>query len=328
MSSRRAWTLDDLADGVRSGDRRALARAISLVENRDPLSYELVRVLYPETGSAFVVGVTGPPGVGKSSLISALVRHLREADTTVGVISVDPSSPFTQGALLGDRIRLSDHFLDPGVFIRSMGTRGHLGGLSEASLQAALLLDAAGKDVVLLETVGAGQSEVEVIGIADTVLLVLMPGSGDSVQALKAGIMEIPDVIAINKMDHPAAKTMLNEVRSILALDRERAWRPPIVLTEAVRSENVPELWAKIEEHRGFLESEGLLEERRRKNLAGEVFAAATSRAKAHLQSAVAEKPELAQLLARVQSRELDPLSAVREILEHVYGIEDEDGRA
>ena len=328
MSSRRVWTLDDLADGVRSGDRRALARAISLVENRDPLSYELVRVLYPQTGSAFVVGVTGPPGVGKSSLISALVRHLREADTTVGVISVDPSSPFTQGALLGDRIRLSDHFLDPGVFIRSMGTRGHLGGLSEASLQAALLLDAAGKDVVLLETVGAGQSEVEVIGIADTVLLVLMPGSGDSVQALKAGIMEIPDVIAINKMDHPAAKTMLNEVRSILALDRERAWRPPIVLTEAVRSENVPELWAKIEEHRAFLESEGLLEERRRQNLAGEVFAAATSRAKAHLQSAVAEKPELARLLARVQSRELDPLSAVREILEHVYGIEDEDGRA
>ena len=328
MSSRRAWALDDLADGVRSGDRRALARAISLVENRDPLSYELVRVLYPETGSASVVGVTGPPGVGKSSLISALVRHLREAETTVGVISVDPSSPFTQGALLGDRIRLSDHFLDPGVFIRSMGTRGHLGGLSEATLQAALLLDAAGKDVVLLETVGAGQSEVEVIGIADTVLLVLMPGSGDSVQALKAGIMEIPDVIAINKMDHPAAKTMLNEVRSILALDRERAWRPPIVLTEAVRSENVPELWAKIEEHRGFLESEGLLEERRRKNLAGEVFAAATSRAKAHLQAAVAEKPELAQLLDRVQSRELDPLSAVREILEHVYGIDDEDGRA
>jgi LAO/AO transport system kinase len=180
---------------------------------------------------------------------------------------------------------------------------------------------------VLLETVGAGQSEVEVIGIADTVLLVLMPGSGDSVQALKAGIMEIPDVIAINKMDHPAAKTMLNEVRSILALDRDHPWRPPIVLTEAVRGENVPELWAKIEEHRAFLESEGLLEERRRKNLAGEVFAAATSRAKAHLQSTVAEKPELAHLLDRVQSRELDPLSAVREILERVYGIDEEDGK-
>jgi len=324
--SRKEWTLDELAAGVRSGDRRALARAISLVEDGDPLSYDLVRELYPETGSAFVVGVTGPPGVGKSSLMSALVRHVRERETTVGVISVDPSSPFTNGALLGDRIRLADHFLDPEVYIRSMGTRGHLGGLSEAALQAALLLDAAGKDLVLLETVGAGQSEVEVVGIADTVLLVLMPGSGDSVQALKAGIMEIPDVIAINKMDHPAAKTMLNEVRSILALDREREWRPPIILTEAVRGENVPELWGKIEEHRAFLESAGLLEERRRKNLAGEVFAVATSRAKAHLQATVAEKPELAQLLDRVQSRELDPLSAVREILETVYGIDDGTG--
>ena len=324
--SRREWTLDDLAAGVRGGDRRALARAISLVEDGDAVAYDLVRQLYPETGSAFVVGVTGPPGVGKSSLISALVRHVREAGSTVGVISVDPSSPFTHGALLGDRIRLSDHFLDPEVYIRSMGTRGHLGGLSEAALQAALLLDAAGKDLVLLETVGAGQSEVEVIGIADTVLLVLMPGSGDSVQALKAGIMEIPDVIAINKMDHPAAKTMLNEVRSILALDRDSDWRPPIVLTEAVRGENVPELWGKIEEHRSHLESAGLLEERRRKNLAGEVFAVATSRAKEHLQATVMEKPELAQLLDRVQSRELDPLSAVREILEKVYGIGDGTG--
>jgi len=318
--------LDDLAAGVRGGDRRALARAISLVEDGDAVAYDLVRQLYPETGSAFVVGVTGPPGVGKSSLISSLVRHVREAGRTVGVISVDPSSPFTHGALLGDRIRLSDHFLDPEVYIRSMGTRGHLGGLSEAALQAALLLDAAGKDLVLLETVGAGQSEVEVIGIADTVLLVLMPGSGDSVQALKAGIMEIPDVIAINKMDHPAAKTMLNEVRSILALDRDSDWRPPIVLTEAVRGENVSELWGKIEEHRSHLESAGLLEERRRKNLAGEVFAVATSRAKEHLQATVMEKPELAQLLDRVQSRELDPLSAVREILEKVYGIGDGTG--
>ncbi len=326
MSPRQPWALDDLADGVRSGDRRALARAISLVENADPLSYALVRELYPETGSAFVVGVTGPPGVGKSSLISTLVRHIRTEERSVGVISVDPSSPFTHGALLGDRIRLSDHFLDPGVFIRSMGTRGHLGGLAEATLQAALLLDASGKELVLLETVGAGQSEVEVIGIADTVLLVLMPGSGDSVQALKAGIMEIPDVIAINKMDHPAAKTMLNEVRSILALDRNREWRPPIVLTEAVRGENVPELWGKIEEHRAFLESNGLLEERRRKNLAGEVFAAATSRAKAHLQAEVAENPELRRLLDEVQARKLDPLSAVREILVQVYGIEDGSG--
>ena len=166
----------------------------------------------------------------------------------MGVISVDPSSPFTHGALLGDRIRLSDHFLDPDVFIRSMGSRGHLGGLAEATLQAMLVLDAAGKDLLFLETVGAGQGEVEVIGIADTVLLVLMPGSGDSVQALKAGIMEIPDVIAVNKMDHPAAKTMVNEVRSILTLDKERAWKPPIVLTEATRGENVDVLWDKIDE--------------------------------------------------------------------------------
>jgi LAO/AO transport system kinase len=321
------WTLDRLATGIRAGDRRALARAITLVENGDPLSYELVRELYPETGRSAVLGVTGPPGVGKSSLISALVRHVRADERSVGVISVDPSSPFTHGALLGDRIRLSDHFLDPGVFIRSMGTRGHLGGLSEATLQAALLLDAAGKELVFLETVGAGQSEVEVIGIADTVLLVLMPGSGDSVQALKAGIMEIPDVIAINKMDHPAAKTMYSEVRSILALGREREWRPPIVLTEALRGEGVPELWAKLEAHREHLVSGGLLDERRRKNLAGEVFAVATGRAKAHLQEAVADDAELRRLLDEVQARELDPLSAVREILEKVYGIGD-DSRA
>ena len=184
--------------------------------------YDVVRDIYPDTGRSYAVGVTGPPGVGKSSLISALVRHVRGQEQSVGVISVDPSSPFTQGALLGDRIRLSDHFLDPDVFIRSMGSRGHLGGLAEATLQAMLVLDASGKDLLFLETVGAGQGEVEVIGIADTVLLVLMPGSGDSVQALKAGIMEIPDVIAVNKMDHPAAKTMVNEVRSILTLDKER----------------------------------------------------------------------------------------------------------
>ena len=322
--ARAEWTLDDLAAGVRAGDRRALARSITLVENGEPLALELVRELYPETGRSSVVGITGPPGVGKSSLISALVRHVRGHDLSVGVISVDPSSPFTHGALLGDRIRLSDHFLDPEVFIRSMGTRGHLGGLAEATLQAALLLDAAGKDLIFLETVGAGQSEVEVIGIADTVLLVLMPGSGDSVQALKAGIMEIPDVIAINKMDHPAAKTMLNEVRSILSLDRGREWKVPIVLTEAVRGEGVPVLWEKLGEHRAYLESEGLLEERRRKNLAGEVFAVASGRAKAHLQATVSDDPELRRLLDEVQARELDPLSAVREILDKVYGIGDD----
>jgi LAO/AO transport system kinase len=323
--ARHDWTRETLLAGVRSGDRRALARAITLVENSDPLAYELVRELYPETGHAYCVGITGPPGVGKSSLIAALIRHIRAEDKTIGVVSVDPSSPFTQGALLGDRIRLSDHFLDPGVFIRSMGTRGHLGGIAEATLQALLVLDAAGRDLLFLETVGTGQSEVEVIGVADTVVLVLMPGSGDSVQALKAGIMEIPDVIVVNKRDHPAAKTMLNEVRSILSLDQERDWRPPIVLTEAVKAEGIEELWDTVGEHRAHLESNGLLEERRRKNLAGEVFAVASARAKTHLEEAVADDPELRRLLDEVQRRELDPLTAVREILHKVFKV-DADG--
>jgi LAO/AO transport system kinase len=324
--ARREWTLDELTDGVRAGDRRAVARAISLVEDGDPLAYPVVRELYPGTGRATVVGVTGPPGVGKSSLIGALVRHVRELERSVGVVSVDPSSPFSKGALLGDRIRLSDHFTDPGVYIRSMGTRGHLGGLAETTLQAVLLLDASGKDVVFVETVGAGQSEIEVTGIADTVLLVLMPGSGDSVQALKAGIMEIPDVIAVNKMDHPAAKTMLNEVRSIVGLaDPER--RPPILLTEATRGENVSELWETLVAHRAGLAEAGTLEERRRRNLAREVFAVASSRAKSHLESAVADDPELQRLLEEVEQRKLDPLSAVREIMEKVFKVGSADRR-
>ncbi|HEX5469719.1 MAG TPA: methylmalonyl Co-A mutase-associated GTPase MeaB [Gaiellaceae bacterium] len=323
----REWSVEALVEGVRGGERRALARAITLVESSDPLAYDLIRRLYPETGSAYVVGVTGPPGVGKSSLISAVVRHVRLTGASVGVISVDPSSPFTKGALLGDRIRLADHFLDPEVFIRSMGTRGHLGGLAEATLQATLVLDAAGKDFVFLETVGAGQSEVEIISIADTVLLVLMPGSGDSIQALKAGIMEIPDVIAVNKSGHPAAKTMVNEVRSILALDPERERQPPIVLTEAVEEDGIAELWSEIEGHRAYLEEAGQLGERRARNLAAEVFAVASARAKAHLELAVGDDPELRRLLEEVQRRELDPLTAVREIMEKVFHVHEDDGR-
>jgi LAO/AO transport system kinase len=325
--TRRDWTRESLLEGIRAGDRRALARAITLVESSDPLAYDLVRELYPETGGAYTIGVTGPPGVGKSSLIGALLTHVRDLRQTAGVVSVDPSSPFSQGALLGDRIRLSDHFLDPGVFIRSMGTRGHVGGLAEATLQASLLLDASGKDLVFVETVGTGQSEIEVIGVADTVLLVLMPGSGDSIQALKAGIMEIPDVIAINKMDHPAAGTMLTEVQSVLSLDRDRSWKVPIVLTEANRGENVPDLWAKVEEHRAYLEREGGLEERRRRNLAGEVYAVASARAAAHLRRAVESDPELRRLLDDVQARSLDPFSAVAEIMARVFGV-DGDGDA
>ena len=325
MAGRRDWTRESLVAGVRSGDRRALARAITLVENGDPLAYELVSDLYPDTGRAYAFGITGPPGVGKSSLISALIRLVRAQGNGVGVISVDPSSPFTQGALLGDRIRLTDHFLDPEVFIRSMGTRGHLGGLAETTLQALLVLDAAQKDVVFLETVGTGQSEVGVLAIADTVVLALMPGSGDSIQALKAGIMEIPDVIAINKMDHPMAKTMLNEVRQVLALGPKDGWRPPIVLTEAVRGEGVEALWEKIREHRAWLESEGELERRRRRNLAQEVFRVASTRARRHLEETVRDDAELRRLLDEVQERKLDPLTAVREILDKVFRIGDEN---
>jgi LAO/AO transport system kinase len=328
VSTRRAWTPERLVEGVRQGDRRALARAITLVENADPIAYKLVKELYPATGGAYSVGITGPPGVGKSSLIAALLRQVRGLERTAGVISVDPSSPFSQGALLGDRIRLADHFLDPGVFIRSMGTRGHLGGIAEATLQALLLLDAAGKDFLFVETVGTGQGEVEVMGVADTVLLVLMPGSGDSIQALKAGIMEIPDVIAVNKMDHPAAKTLVNEIRQILALDHERAWKPPIVLTEAVRGENVEKLWEQVERHRAFLEEQGLLEQQRREHLAREVFAVASTRAKQHLERAVADDAELRRLLDAVERRELDPLTAVREIMDKVFHLRDDGSRA
>jgi LAO/AO transport system kinase len=321
MARRRDWTRETLVEAVRAGDPRALARAITLVENGDPLAYDVVRDVYPSTGHAFAIGLTGPPGVGKSSLASSLVRLARGDGRSVGVISVDPSSPFTHGALLGDRIRLTDHFLDPEVFIRSMGTRGHLGGLAEATLQALLVLDAAGKDVVFLETVGTGQSEVGVLSIADTVVLALMPGSGDSIQALKAGIMEIPDVIAINKMDHPMAKTMLNEVRQVLSLGPKEGWVPPIVLTEAMRGEGVDTLWEKIGEHRAWLESDGELERRRRRNLAQEVFAVASIRARRHLEDAVRDDPELRRLLDEVQERRLDPLTAVREILEQVFKI-------
>ena len=316
--ARPEWTEDALVAGVLAGDRRALARAISLVEDRSPLGEDVVRRVYPSTGNAASVGVTGPPGVGKSSLVGALVTHVRELDRTVGVVSVDPSSPFTRGALLGDRIRLADHFLDPGVYIRSMGTRGHLGGLAEATLQALLLVDASGKDVVFLETVGTGQSEIEVIGTADLVLLVLMPGSGDAVQALKAGIMEIPDVIAVNKMDHPGAKTMVQEVRSIVALDPDRERRPTILLTEALRGEGVPELWEALEQRRHDLEERGELAARRERNLSGEVEALAVARIRDLVRRTIADDAEVGKLVAGVQRREVDPLTAVGAVVSAV----------
>jgi LAO/AO transport system kinase len=307
---------DSLAQRLLAGDKRALARAISLVEDDDPEGWELVREVYPETGKAAIVGFTGPPGVGKSTLMGALTKLERERERTVAVLSIDPSSPFTKGALLGDRIRLADHFLDPGVFIRSMANRGALGGLSEAALQAALLMDASGRDVVLLETVGVGQAEVDIIDHADTVVLVLMPGSGDSIQALKAGVMEIPDVIVVNKSDHPLTDTMVREIKGVLALGPREGWRVPIVRTEATRGEGSEELLDKLAEHRQYIEAEGTLSERRRRNLMNEVLAIATFRMRRELEESVREDPQVQELLDRVVSRELDPASAAATILE------------
>jgi len=315
---------DTLAQRLLNGDRRALARAISLVEDDRDEGWELVREVYPHTGRAAVVGFTGPPGVGKSTLIAAVTRARREAGRSVGVLSIDPSSPFTQGALLGDRIRLSEHFLDQGVFIRSMANRGALGGLSEAALQAALLLDAAGREDVFVETVGVGQAEIDIIDHADTVVLVLMPGSGDSIQALKAGVMEIPDVIVINKADNPLTDTMVREMRGVLSLadpgvGKERAegvWRVPIVKTEASRGEGVDDLVARLEEHRAHILAAGQLAERRRRNLRNEVLSIATARMRRRLEEDLREDAEFQRLLEQVVSRHLDPASAATALLQ------------
>ena len=312
----RPSTAAELTEKLLAGDKRALARAISLVENDDPEGWALVREVYPRTGKAAVVGFTGPPGVGKSTLIGALTTQYRQRDRQVAVLSIDPSSPFTKGALLGDRIRLTEHFLDSGVFIRSMANRGALGGLSEACLQAALLMDASGKDVVLLETVGVGQAEVDIIDHADTVVLALMPGSGDSIQALKAGVMEIPDVIVVNKSDHPLTDTMIREIRGVLSLGPQHGWRVPIVKTEASRDEGIEELAQAIESHREHIESEGTLAERRRRNLMNEVLALAAGRLRRQLEESLHDDESVRELLDEVVARRLDPSSAATRLLE------------
>ena len=313
-------TEQSLAERLVAGDKRALARGITLIENDDPAGWELVREVFPRTGRARIVGLTGPPGVGKSTLIGVLTAEMRKDDRQVAVLSIDPSSPFTRGALLGDRIRLSDHFLDSGVFIRSMASRGALGGLSEATLQAALLMDASGKDDVFIETVGVGQAEIDIVDHGDTIVLVLMPGSGDSIQALKAGVMEIPDVIVVNKADHPMTDTMIREIRGVLSLGPATSWRVPIVRTEAAKGEGVAELADKIAEHREHIEAEGTLEERRARNLRNEVLELAASRMRRRLEAAVADDSSIGELLDRVVKRELDPASAAKDLLEREDG--------
>ena len=313
-------TEQSLAERLVAGDKRALARGITLIENDDPAGWELVREVFPRTGRARIVGLTGPPGVGKSTLIGVLTAEMRKDDRQVAVLSIDPSSPFTRGALLGDRIRLSDHFLDSGVFIRSMASRGALGGLSEATLQAALLMDASGKDDVFIETVGVGQAEIDIVDHGDTIVLVLMPGSGDSIQALKAGVMEIPDVIVVNKADHPMTDTMIREIRGVLSLGPATSWRVPIVRTEAAKGEGVAELADKIAEHREHIEAEGTLDQRRARNLRNEVLELAASRMRRRLEAAVADDSSIGELLDRVVKRELDPASAAKDLLEREDG--------
>ena len=310
---------NDLVERLLSGDRRALARIISRIESEDPEVQDMISELYPHTGEAITVGFTGPPGVGKSSIIARLIELYREEDKKVGVVSVDPSSPFTKGAILGDRIRLGDHFLDKNVFIRSMGTRGHLGGLAGASQLAGLAMEAYGMDVVLYETVGVGQGEVEVASAADTVVLALQPGAGDSVQALKAGVMEIADIICINKADHPQAKGAASEVRSILEIGHELAPdapMPPIVITRGDNGEGVEELKEKIGEHREFLRESGRMKERHLASIREFVLSWATNKMEKEIQERLSK--EDAELIEKVRKRELDPISAAENLYKEV----------
>ena len=308
-----------LAERLLSGDRRALARVISKIEREDPEVREIIAELYPHTGGALSIGFTGPPGVGKSSVISKLIRLYREDGKRVGVVSVDPSSPFSKGAILGDRIRLSDHFLDPGVFIRSMGSRGHLGGLAAGSRLAALAMEASGIDVVIYETVGVGQGEVEVASTADVVVLCLQPGAGDSVQALKAGVMEIADVFCINKSDHPQAKGAAAEVRSILEIGHELdpdAPIPHILMTRGDKGEGMEELKDTIRDHREYLKESGRLEKRRRAALREFVVAWATDRLEREMQERLNQEDD--KIMEQVHNRKLDPISASERIFREV----------
>lgn len=310
---------NELTERLLSGDRRALARIISKIEDEDPEAPEIISELYQHTGEALTVGFTGPPGAGKSSIIAKLVGLLREEDKKIGIVSVDPSSPFTKGAILGDRIRLVDHFLDKNVFIRSMGNRGHLGGLAGGSRLAGLAMEAYGMDVVVYETMGVGQGEVEVASAADTVVLCLQPGAGDAVQALKAGVMEIADIFCINKCDHPQANEAKAQVRSTLEIGHEldpAVPMPPILMTRGDTGEGVQKLKEGIEEHRASLEESGKLEERRRSSQRDFVVSWATNKMQNEMQERL--EREDAETMERVHNRELDPISASEKIFEQI----------
>ena len=314
---RSSGDVPDLVAKAREGHPRAVARLISLVEDESPLLREVMAALAPHAGHAQVVGITGSPGVGKSTSTAALVTELRRADKRVGILAVDPSSPFSGGALLGDRVRMQDHALDPEVYIRSMASRGHLGGLSWTTPQAVRVLDAAGCDVILIETVGVGQSEVEIAGLADTTLVLLAPGMGDGIQAAKAGILEIGDLYVINKSDRDGADALRRDLRSMLALAErsEGAWKPPIVKTVASRAEGLDEVVAEIDKHRAWLEESGELERRRTRRARDEIEAIAVTALRARWGD-VHGRSELDDLASAVVAGKSDPYTAADSLLE------------
>ncbi|HZT97212.1 MAG TPA: methylmalonyl Co-A mutase-associated GTPase MeaB [Chloroflexota bacterium] len=320
--------LESLAPLILDGSHRAAARAISMIENGDPRADDIVRQLYPHTGHAFTVGFTGPPGAGKSSLVDDIVQLVRGQGCKVGVIAVDPNSPFSGGAILGDRIRMMRHTVDPDVFIRSMGSRGHLGGLALATSRAVQVFDALHMDYVFAETVGVGQSELEVAETADTTVVVLMPGLGDSVQTIKAGIMEIADIFVVNKADHPMVQRTVADLKELLRLDsRPRAWTPPVVRTVATREEGVFELWSAIEKHRRFLEETGEMEARRRRRLEGQIVEIAARQLRERVLGPSSETPEFQRTLGKVVEREIDPFSAASQLVRQSFTAAGEDSR-
>ncbi|MEW1752465.1 methylmalonyl Co-A mutase-associated GTPase MeaB [Streptomyces angustmyceticus] len=307
-----------LVEQARQGRPRAVARLISLVEGASPELREVMAALAPLTGNAYVVGLTGSPGVGKSTTTSALVTAYRKTGKRVGVLAVDPSSPFSGGALLGDRVRMSEHASDPGVYIRSMATRGHLGGLAWAAPQAIRVLDAAGCDVVLVETVGVGQSEVEIASQADTSVVLLAPGMGDGIQAAKAGILEIGDVYVVNKADRDGADATARELNHMLGLGESRTpgdWRPPIVKTVAQRAEGVDEVVEALEKHRAWMEERGVLAERRRSRAAHEVETIAVTALRERIGDLRGDR-RLDALAERIVSGETDPYRAADELVD------------
>jgi len=309
-----ATATGDLVARARAGDKRSLARLVSVVENDDPGAAEILRTLYADTGRAQVVGVTGPPGGGKSTLVNNLAGAYRERSSRVAVVAVDPSSPFSGGAILGDRIRMRERFLDEGIFIRSMASRGHAGGLARATARVVNVLDALGTEVVLVETVGVGQEEVDVIGVADTVCLVTVPGLGDDIQAIKAGILEIADVLVVNKADRPGADETVRDLAQMLSLAKDHPWKPPIIRTSARSGEGTRELVDAIEKHHAWSAGSGEQVRRRRAAARVEVEGLLREALLRELAGRVGES-RLAAAVARVAERSLDPYAAVEELL-------------